>query len=147
MLTSRFFLFLPNGTPVHDALIRDTKDTLAGRGLDVVVDRPAWLFAQGPLGRSSELPPGNGYLLDIWAGTRQSPLSDRLASGPEDLQSRIDLATQTLMLPTGQSTTFPIDDFSKTCLLNGVDELGYILGFADQITAFEARNGIAIIST
>ena len=48
----------------------------------------------------------------------------------------IDLASQKLSFPGG-STTFPIDPFNKTCLLNGVDELGYILGFEKEITAFE----------
>ena len=50
----------------------------------------------------------------------------------------IDLATQTLSFPGG-SVAFPIDPFNKTCLLNGVDELGYILGFEKEIAAFEAR--------
>ena len=50
----------------------------------------------------------------------------------------VDLATQTLSFPGG-STTFPIDPFNKTCLLNGVDELGYILGFEKDIAAFEQR--------
>jgi 3-isopropylmalate/(R)-2-methylmalate dehydratase small subunit len=49
----------------------------------------------------------------------------------------IDLASQTLTLPTGQAVTFPIDGFSKTCLLQGVDELGYIQGFEAQIAAYE----------
>jgi len=49
----------------------------------------------------------------------------------------VDLATQTLTFPGG-SATFPIDPFNKTCLLNGVDELGYILGFEKEIAAFEA---------
>ena len=48
-----------------------------------------------------------------------------------------DLASQTLSYPGG-SVTFPIDPFNKTCLLNGVDELGYIMGFEKQIAAFEA---------
>ena len=48
----------------------------------------------------------------------------------------IELASQTLSYPGG-SITFPIDPFSKTCLLNGVDELGYIMGFEKQIAAFE----------
>ena len=48
----------------------------------------------------------------------------------------VDLATQTLLYPGG-SVTFPIDPFNKTCLLNGVDELGYILGFEKDIAAFE----------
>ena len=50
----------------------------------------------------------------------------------------VDLASQTLSFPNG-SVTFPIDPFNKTCLLNGTDELGYILGFEKQITEFENR--------
>jgi 3-isopropylmalate/(R)-2-methylmalate dehydratase small subunit len=54
------------------------------------------------------------------------------------LELMIDLATQTLSFPGG-SVSFPIDPFNKTCLLNGVDELGYILSFEKDIAAFEAR--------
>ncbi len=54
----------------------------------------------------------------------------------------IDLASQTLSFPGG-SINFPIDNFSKTCLLNGMDELGYIMGFEKQIAAYEAsRQGV-----
>ena len=53
-------------------------------------------------------------------------------------QLTIDLAPQTLSFEGG-SVTFPIDLFNKTCLLNGVDELGYILGFEKEIAAFEAQ--------
>jgi 3-isopropylmalate/(R)-2-methylmalate dehydratase small subunit len=52
----------------------------------------------------------------------------------------IDLATQTVTLPTGQTVSFPIDGFSKTCLLKGTDELGYLLGFEKQIAEYEALN-------
>ena len=48
----------------------------------------------------------------------------------------VDLASQTLTFPNG-SVNFPIDPFNKTCLLNGVDELGYILGFEKEIAAYE----------
>lgn len=51
----------------------------------------------------------------------------------------VDLASQTVSFPGG-SFTFPIDAFNKTCLLNGVDELGYIMGFEQQIAEYEARN-------
>jgi 3-isopropylmalate/(R)-2-methylmalate dehydratase small subunit len=51
----------------------------------------------------------------------------------------VDLDSQSLSFPSG-SVTFPIDPFNKTCLLNGVDELGYILSFEKEIAAFEARN-------
>jgi 3-isopropylmalate/(R)-2-methylmalate dehydratase small subunit len=50
----------------------------------------------------------------------------------------VDLESQTLSFQNG-SVTFPIDPFSRTCLLNGVDELGYILSFEKEIAAFEQQ--------
>jgi 3-isopropylmalate/(R)-2-methylmalate dehydratase small subunit len=87
----------------------------------------------------------NGLLPIVVDADTHRLLFDLIEEVP-NAELKIDLATQTLTLPTGQSAAFPIDDFSKTCLLNGVDELGYILTFADQITAYEQRNGIAIIT-
>jgi 3-isopropylmalate/(R)-2-methylmalate dehydratase small subunit len=49
----------------------------------------------------------------------------------------VDLASQTLTLPDGRAVGFPIDSFSKTCLLNGVDEIGYVLGMREQIETYE----------
>jgi 3-isopropylmalate/(R)-2-methylmalate dehydratase small subunit len=51
----------------------------------------------------------------------------------------VDLASQTVTLPTGQTVAFPMDGFSKTCLLKGTDELGYLLGFEAQIAAYETE--------
>jgi 3-isopropylmalate/(R)-2-methylmalate dehydratase small subunit len=48
----------------------------------------------------------------------------------------VDLESQMLSFPNG-SVQFPIDGFSKACLLNGADELGYILSFEKEIAAFE----------
>jgi 3-isopropylmalate/(R)-2-methylmalate dehydratase small subunit len=53
---------------------------------------------------------------------------------------KIDLANQTLTTPEGRSVRFPIDAFSKHCLLEGVDELGYILRHAADIAAYEAAH-------
>ena len=50
----------------------------------------------------------------------------------------VDLESQTLSFPDG-SVQFPIDPFNKACLLNGVDELGYIMNFEKEISAFEAK--------
>ena len=50
----------------------------------------------------------------------------------------VDLASQTLSFPNG-SVEFPIDAFNKTCLLNGTDELGYIMSFEKEIAAYEAK--------
>ncbi|MBK9516673.1 MAG: 3-isopropylmalate dehydratase small subunit [Anaeromyxobacter sp.] len=49
----------------------------------------------------------------------------------------IDLAAQTVTLPGGRAVRFPIDAFSRTCLLEGVDELGYILKHEARIAAHE----------
>ena len=62
----------------------------------------------------------------------------QLASQQPDLELTIDLAHQQLVLPGGAAVTFPIDPFSLNCLLNGVDELGYLLSFSERIAAFEA---------
>lgn len=53
----------------------------------------------------------------------------------------IDLETQTVTLPTGDSFSFAVDPFARTCLLQGIDELGYIQTFEAQISAFEASYG------
>jgi 3-isopropylmalate/(R)-2-methylmalate dehydratase small subunit len=51
----------------------------------------------------------------------------------------VDLAGQTVVAPDGTSHGFDIDPFAKHCLLNGLDELDYTLGFVDQIAEFERR--------
>lgn len=51
---------------------------------------------------------------------------------------KINLTSQTLTLADGTAVEFPIDAFSKQCLLEGVDELGYILKQDAAISAYEA---------
>jgi 3-isopropylmalate/(R)-2-methylmalate dehydratase small subunit len=53
------------------------------------------------------------------------------------VELRIELATNTLYLPDGRTVSFPLESFSRYCLLNGVDELGFLLKQQEQITAFE----------
>ena len=52
-------------------------------------------------------------------------------------QVHIDLSTNTLTLPDGTKVQFPIEAFARYCLLNGVDELGYLLKQSDAIASFE----------
>jgi 3-isopropylmalate/(R)-2-methylmalate dehydratase small subunit len=63
--------------------------------------------------------------------------AELFAAAP-DATVKIDLANQTLTTPAGRAVEFPIDSFSKHCLLNGVDELGFILQHEADIAAFEA---------
>ena len=80
----------------------------------------------------------NGLLpVAIDAGAHAALLSE-LARQP-DAEVTIDLATQTLRLPDGTVVKFPIDPFARTCLLEGVDELGYILRFESRIEEHEQR--------
>ena len=64
-------------------------------------------------------------------------IHNKLFALPEDGKVKVDLASQTLTLPDGERVEFPVDQFMKTCLLEGVDELGWILKQAPAITAFE----------
>jgi len=50
----------------------------------------------------------------------------------------IDLATARLTLPTGVATGFPIEAFARHCLLNGIDELGYLRSKLGLIDSYEA---------
>jgi 3-isopropylmalate/(R)-2-methylmalate dehydratase small subunit len=65
-----------------------------------------------------------------------------LAEADPNFQITIDLPSQTLTLPNGGSHTFPIDQFSKTCLLEGVDQMGYLLKRETEIANFERINGL-----
>jgi 3-isopropylmalate/(R)-2-methylmalate dehydratase small subunit len=55
------------------------------------------------------------------------------------VEVEIDLTACSLELPDGREVSFPVEPFARYCLLNGVDELGYLLSQADTIAAFEAR--------
>jgi 3-isopropylmalate/(R)-2-methylmalate dehydratase small subunit len=59
------------------------------------------------------------------------------------MEVTIHLATQSLTLPNGRVIEFPIDAFSKTCLLEGVDQLGYLLKIEPRISAYERSRHMA----
>lgn len=65
-------------------------------------------------------------------------IHDKLFALPADAKIKVDLASQTITLPDGERVEFPVDPFSKTCLLDGVDELGWILKQESAIAAYEA---------
>lgn len=54
-----------------------------------------------------------------------------------DATITINLSQQTLTLPDGRAVSYPIDSFSKTCLLEGLDQLGYLLTQEDKVLAYE----------
>jgi 3-isopropylmalate/(R)-2-methylmalate dehydratase small subunit len=52
----------------------------------------------------------------------------------------IDVAAGTLTLPDGKAATFPLEAFARYCLLNGVDELGFLLSKNTDIAAYEQKH-------
>ena len=68
---------------------------------------------------------------------------------PEDVRRRlvaapgtevtVDLEARVLRLPDGGAVPFPIDPFARHCLMEGQDELQFLLGQEAAIAAHEAR--------
>ncbi len=52
----------------------------------------------------------------------------------------IDVESTTLTLPDGRAVQFPLEGFSRYCLLNGIDELGYLLAQGGAISVYEQRH-------
>jgi 3-isopropylmalate/(R)-2-methylmalate dehydratase small subunit len=67
--------------------------------------------------------------------------SDWLLTNP-GAEVTIDVAETTLALPNGTRVKFPLEAFSRYCLLNGVDELGFLLDRRAQIEAYERQRQI-----
>lgn len=80
----------------------------------------------------------NGLLPIVVDAATHKTLFELIEKAPQT-ELTVDLATQTVTYPAG-SFAFPIDAFNKTCLLNGVDELGYIMGFESEIAKYEAAH-------
>jgi len=81
----------------------------------------------------------NGLLpVIVDADTQQQLFS--LAEEEPGTSVSVDVEAQTLTLPDGREVTFPLDGFSKYCLLNGVDQLGYLLNLDDEVRDYEASH-------
>ena len=67
---------------------------------------------------------------------------DTLLAQP-GLRLQVDVAKRRVYWPDGEHVTFPLDAFAQTCLLEGVDELGYLLAQDAAITRFEEHRHAA----
>ncbi|GAB3381068.1 3-isopropylmalate dehydratase small subunit [Lysobacter fragariae] len=63
---------------------------------------------------------------------------DELLDQP-GIELHVDIAARSVTLPDGRNFTFPLDSFAQTCLLEGVDQLGYLLKQSDAISCFENK--------
>lgn len=67
-----------------------------------------------------------------------TPTHDFLLANP-GVVVEIDVANSTLTLPDGSVVEFPIDGFARYCLVEGVDQLGYLQQQLDDIQTFEEQ--------
>jgi 3-isopropylmalate/(R)-2-methylmalate dehydratase small subunit len=88
----------------------------------------------------------NGLLPIVIEPAVHQALQARLQRDP-DAEVTVDLATQTLTLPDGEQVTFPVDPFAKHCLLNGVDQLGFLLAEEGAIGEYEAANPARVVTS
>ncbi|CAN5723476.1 3-isopropylmalate dehydratase small subunit [soil metagenome] len=143
----------PDGSPKPDFPLnkpeyKDGKILIAGRNFGSGSSREHAVWALTEYGFRAVITPGfadifynnslkNGLLLVALPEETVNMLLDLVEEDPET-QITVDLASQTVTLPDGQQLGFPIDPFRKICLLEGVDDLGYIMKQADAIAAYEA---------
>lgn len=78
-------------------------------------------------------------LLPVVLAERDVDALFELAGGESAVEIDIDLQSQEVTGPNGFSASFEIDPFRKTCLLEGLDEIGLSLKDVDAIKAYEAR--------
>ena len=81
----------------------------------------------------------NGLLPIVVEHERHRQLFELVAREP-DVELTVDLASQVVHLPGDEDLPFDVDPFSKLMLLEGTDELGYLLGKAPSIEAWEAAH-------
>jgi 3-isopropylmalate/(R)-2-methylmalate dehydratase small subunit len=88
----------------------------------------------------------NGLLpIQVDADTHRQLLS--IAHEDPTAQLTVDLEKQTITLPDGRAVKFPIDGFARTCLLQGVDQLGYLMDRAPAVEQYEAAHPSRITTT
>jgi 3-isopropylmalate/(R)-2-methylmalate dehydratase small subunit len=80
----------------------------------------------------------NGLLPVILTPEEHRQLKDEIQKSP-GAKIMVNLEQQHIVFPSGKKASFPIDPFSKFCLLNGVDELEYLQRFGKQIEQYEAH--------
>ena len=67
-------------------------------------------------------------------------LAKLMATHTPSAKVTVNLEASTLTLPDGETVSFPVPPFSKYCLLNGIDEMGFLLKTSDDATKYEAAH-------
>ena len=106
---------------------------LAGYGFKVVISS---FFAD--IHRQNEL---NNFVLPVTVDPAfLQELLDSIAADPLT-RVRVDVGNQTVTnLATGRTATFPLDAYKKYCLMNGLDDIDYLLAHKKEIEAYEIQH-------
>ncbi|GIV78463.1 3-isopropylmalate dehydratase small subunit [Litorilinea aerophila] len=144
----------PDGTPKADFVLnkpeyRGAQILIAGRNFGSGSSREHAVWALTDYGFRCVITPGfadifynnslkNGLLPVTLPEETVNMLLDLTEEEPQT-QITVDLENQQVILPDGQALPFQIDPFRKMCLLQGVDDLGYLLSKMEAIEAHEAR--------
>ncbi|HUE49095.1 MAG TPA: 3-isopropylmalate dehydratase small subunit [Steroidobacteraceae bacterium] len=142
--------YLPDGTPRGDFVLnspqaRGCRILVAGRNFGCGSSREHAPWALADYGFRAVI---STELADIFSSnclkngllpvTVDEPTSAWLIAHP-GAEVTLDVSAGTLTLPTGRAVSFPLEAFARRCLLQGVDELGYLLERRHEIEAYERR--------
>jgi 3-isopropylmalate/(R)-2-methylmalate dehydratase small subunit len=147
--------YLPDGTPNPDFVLN--RPEMAGRSVLLAGDNfgcgssrehaPWALMAWGiravisssfaDIFRNNALKNG---LLPIEVPAEELSRLFGLADAEPDAAITVDLEAQELRLPDGSAIAFRVDAFARRMILDGTDELGYLLSLEDRIAAYEATH-------
>ncbi|MFZ9858713.1 MAG: 3-isopropylmalate dehydratase small subunit [Roseiflexaceae bacterium] len=79
----------------------------------------------------------NGVLPIVIPENVYNYLVEEDAKNPGQATVSVDLENQSITLPDGESINFPIEPFAKYCVLNGVDQLGFLASADADVSQFE----------
>ena len=143
-----------DGSPKEDFVInkpehQEAEVLIAGRNFGSGSSREHAVWALTDYGFRAVITPGfadifhnnslkNGLLPVTLPEEVVNMLLDLVEEEPET-HIIVDLESQTVILPDGQQHSFHIDPFRKQCLLEGLDDLGYLMSKEEAIAAHEAQ--------
>mgnify|MGYP003456810351 CR=1 FL=1 len=145
---------LPDGSPDPDFPFNRTENTgarilVAGRnfGCGSSLEHAPWALLDLGLravvsSQIADIFRSNALKNGLLPVVLDEAIVDELLAQP-GIELAIDIATRTVALPDGRSVEFPLDAFAQTCLLEGVDQLGYLLTQQPAIQRFEAARDAA----
>jgi 3-isopropylmalate/(R)-2-methylmalate dehydratase small subunit len=133
------------GNPIDDPRFAGAPILIAGDNFGCGSSREHAAWALLDLGVRAVIAPsfsdifsGNAFKNGILTVVLPQDAVDRLVEVARTQPIHIDLDSQTVTTPFQDRFVFEIDAFRKTCLLNGLDEVGLTLAQSDLIGAFEA---------